>query len=262
MRPGLAVLLLFASPTLLYFAGYPETTPWPRALAGIYFLAGLRYLAERPRRAPWIETAILTLGIGTHGMDCFIYGSQIALIGLWLRRTPGASKLAAAAMAGAPFLLLGGLMLVTRRYSNGNLWYGNALSGGNFMIHFFAPGSASRYRFLERRYIMDLFNLWLAACPALPLAIMGLRDLWRTRREEALFMGAGLGGTLALAMFWNASFGMEADIDLLGFFAMPAMICVGLWWGEKLEPERQAPLALASASVAWVFGVLPFLQWG
>ena len=272
-----ACLFLFLMPVALLYTGYPESTPWAYTLSGVYLLCGLRYITQGLCRPPWLESVFVMFAVATHGMVCFLTGAHALLIGCWLfrqrqagPRQTGGPRLAilVALQCLLPFALLGILVFYSRYFASPNphsAWFGNLLGGGDHSrwVRFFTRDYLHEYVFLGRRHLVDLFNLVLMACPLLFLVPKAIKDLWPAKIWEVAFLGAGLAGLLIFVLFWNADWGIRRDFDLFAMFALPAQMIIALWWGRRLEPRYQLPLALAVAFTTFVFALLPYskLSW-
>jgi hypothetical protein len=274
-----AVFFLGATFSIFFF-GYPATTPWVCAFLGVYLLAGLRYLALKPNRAPWPETLVIALAVWTHGAALFATGAQATLILIWLLTwpaEPGVGKvrrwLTAAVLAASPFVLLGGTLWWAYRFGTGldeAPWMGTAKGGifhrtwvvfeGQDQILNLPGQRFEQYVFLGHDYLRGLVNVILWICPGLVLVPIAAWRLARTRRPDVIFLVGALLGLLVLTVFWNPDNGHEGDIRYLAIFAIPAGLLLTLWLSNALDDRRWKVLAALSASAAFAFEIVPYLR--
>jgi hypothetical protein len=274
-----SVLFLFATPMLVLYAGYLETTPWAYAFTGAYLLAGLRYLNAGLRRPPWPEALLLMLAVGSHGVACFVTGAHALLCLHWFfAREPGehtpwtAQRLGQlVAVALLPFVLIGAAFVWTYHFGLGTkadwykgAWYGNALGGPDkdFFVAFSdtATGPRHQIRFGSREYLIGLLNVLLFACPLLLVLPAAIRQTLRSRRRPALFLLAGFAGLFLITLFFHPDLGYRRDFDLLALCAVPASMLIALWWDAHFSSRQRWLLALGIAASSFVFLVTPTLR--
>jgi hypothetical protein len=207
-------------------------------------------------------------------MACFATGAHAALILRWLfrrdrgetRRLPSLPRaVAATGLALLPFVALGGTMAWAYQFGSGlaaSPWYGNALGGGGGQWIAFSHTVSHvdvQYVFLDSRYLADLANLLLFACPLLVLVPTVARRLAPTRAPELVFLGSALGGLLLFSLLWNADLGMQRDFDLMAMFSVPAHLILALWLDARFSAGGQQLAALLTASAVFAFRLAPLL---
>jgi len=268
-----SVVFLFVTPTAILFAGFMEVTPWCYAFTSAYLLAGLRYLALDLRRPPWIEALILMFAVWTHGSACFVAGAHAFLCLHWFWRLPDDARspwrpprlLRFGLVCLIPFFALGATLLFAYVFGTGMprfAWYGNVKGGadGILFIAFSheAQRSAAHFVFGTPRYWISHLNLLLFACPLLFVVPFAIAQSLRVRQRETLFLGAGLGGLLLLALIFNPAVGggVRWDFDIMAGFALPATLLVALWWDARFSDRQREALHLATAVAAFSFLVM------
>jgi hypothetical protein len=269
-----SVLFLFVSPTLVFYAGFLETTPWAYAFIGAYLLAGLRYLNAGLRRPPWLEALLLMLAAGSHGVACFVTGAHALLCLHWFfAREPGEPTPWTArrvgqlfAVALLPFAVLAAAMAWSYHFGLGTKgrWYGNALGGPDkdFWVAFSDTATRPRHQILfgSAEYRIGLLNVLLFACPLLLVLPAAIWQTLRSRRRPALFLLAGFAGLFLITLFFNPDLGYRGDFDLLAVFAVPASMLIALWWDAHFSSRQRWLLALSIAAASFVFLVTPSLR--
>ncbi len=268
-----SVVFLFVTPTAILFAGFMEVTPWCYAFVSAYLLAGLRYLALDLRRPPWIESLILMFAVWAHGSVCFVTGAHAFLCLHWFWRLPDDARspwrpprlLRLGLVCLIPFCAFGATLWVAYVFGTGMprfAWYGN-LAGGADRILFIALSpetqrSAGHFVFGSPRYWISHLNLLLFACPLLLVVPFAIAQSLRVRRRETLFLGAGLGGLLLLALIFNPTVfgGVRGDFDIMSSFAIPATLLVALWWDARFSDRQRKALHLAAAVASFSFLLL------
>jgi hypothetical protein len=268
-----SVVFLFVTPTAILFAGFMEVTPWCYAFINAYLLAGLRYLALDLRRPPWIEALILMFAVWSHGSACFVTGAHALLCLDWFFRLPDDARspwqpprlLRLGLVCLLPFSALGATLLYAYIFGTGMprfAWYGN-FKGGADRILFIAfsreaQRSAAHFVFGSPRYWISHLNLLLFVCPLLFVVPFAMAQSLRARQQETLFLGAGLGGLLLLALIFNPAVvgGVRGDFDIMAGFAVPATLLVALWWDARFSDRQREVLHLATAVASFSFLVM------
>jgi hypothetical protein len=268
-----SVVFLFVTPTAILFAGFMEVTPWCYAFTSGYLLAGLRYLVIDLRRPPWIESLILMFAVWTHGSACFVTGAHAFLCLHWFLRLADDAQspwrlprlLRLGLVCLLPFSALGATLLYAYLFGSGTpdfAWYGNLTGGGDGILFIAfsreAQRSAAHFVFGSPRYWISHLNLLLFACPLLFVAPFAIAQSLRVRRRETLFLGAGLGGLLLLALIFNPTIfgGVRGDFDIMAGFAVPATLLVALWWDARFSDRQREALHLATAVASFSFLVM------
>ena len=269
-----SVLFLFVTPTLVFYAGYLETTPWAYAFTGAYLLAGLRYLDAGLRRPPWPEALLLMLAVGSHGVACFVTGAHALLCLHWFfAREPGehapwtAQRLGQLVAVGLlPFTVLAAAFAWTYHFGSGARWewYGNALGGPDkeFWVAFSDTATRRPHQILfgSAQYRTGLLNVLLFACPLLLVLPAAIWQTLHSRRRPALFLLAGFAGLFLITLFFNPDLGYRRDFDLLAVFAVPASMLIALWWDAHFSSRQRWLLALGIAAASFAFLVTPSLR--
>lgn len=272
VRARFVTLFLFLSPPSLVFACHLETTPWAYALAGTYFLMGLKRLRENAERPPWPESVVLALAIWVHGVICFATAAHLALCAAWLCRRVASSPTghfrAAATMFGllalpfAPLILTAAAAWFFGPGLDHLHWYGNIAGGGDgraFVAFSKARASEVQLVFFEPEYLLQSVNLILQAFPLLPLMIPATLQLRRKRPREATFLLAAFAGLFLFSHVWNADLGMRRDFDLFLGFALPGQILIALWLIDRFPLPVSRRLLLLVAWSHFAFRLVPFL---
>lgn len=269
---------LFLSPLLILNLGYSETTPWAYALLTASLLAGILYVRGPMDRPPVQVGLLLGLAIWAHGCMVFSLGGYAILLLGWLRSTSAVQSrwfahltprrlLQAGVLGIFPCSFLLATLLLAKLVGTGRAdqsLFSNMLGGGDHSqwIAFAAARDDTEYAFLSVRYWRDLGNLLLTVCPMLPLAPLAFARMAKATRLGALYFASTLAGTLVLALFWNADFGMKRDADLLSVFAVPVYVATACWLAEEIRsPLRATALATPIVLTTLLGSVLPAVIW-
>jgi hypothetical protein len=269
------IVYLFVTPLLVLNLGYSETTPIAYAFLMAHLLATVLYVEGPMARPPTWEGMLLALAIWSHGAMCFASGGYAVVLIWWLfglnrssdtvRKRLRFSRIAGAVVLSIlPFSLLLGTLTVAALWGTGLPESGlasNLFGGfGGGVVALSQTGNPYRYSIFSVRYLRDILNLMLSVCPMLMVAPMAFFAVGRRHKRTALYLGATLGGSLVLTLFWNADLGIQNDLDLLSPFAMSVSVVTALWLGRDGQfGMRGAFAAFALAVTAFVFMVLPYV---
>ena len=191
-----AFAVLFCSPLLIFFCGYPEHTPLAYAWCMGYLLAALHWLRGSRARPPWLASVLLMLATATHGATFFIYPGHLLLVFQFRRGEKPAmrqTELLQLAALTIPFVLFGAFLLwaiLSPRMTGESMFWFSMIAGGadrDKFVNLWKADLHSQDTLFGARHLFHLFHLFLTMGPFLFILRRIARDL-AARRDELQFL--------------------------------------------------------------------------